>query len=281
MVRTALAEDIGEGDATTLAIAPKGVVVNARLVARERCVVAGLQIVEAVLSETSSNAALSIHVEDGEVCEADQCLAEISGEARGILTAERTLLNYLQRLSGIATMTSHYVAAVRGTSARILDTRKTTPGWRHLEKYAVRAGGGENHRFGLYDRIMIKDNHRLIAALEGPGGITRAVKACRRQYPILEVEVEADSLDEVKEALEVQADYVLLDNMTCQQMRKAHELRKEIYQQCLLEASGGITLGRVPEVAVTGVDYISAGALTHSSPAIDIGLDFCMPVQSA
>lgn len=274
LVRTALAEDVGEGDATTLATTPEQLVIVAELRVREACVISGLPLVEAVLHEVVPDAALRVLVREGQACKAGDCIAQIEGQARGILTAERTLLNYLQRLSGIATAASRYVAATKETNARILDTRKTTPGWRLLEKYAVRCGGAENHRFGLYDRIMIKDNHRLVADLAGPGGIRRAVEACRAKYPILEVEVEADTLEEVQEALDAQADYILLDNMSCDQMRQAHAMRNTTFQQCLLEASGGITLERIPEIAATGVDYISVGALTHSSRAIDIGLDF-------
>ncbi|MEI8080030.1 MAG: carboxylating nicotinate-nucleotide diphosphorylase, partial [bacterium] len=194
-----------------------------------------------------------------------------------LLTGERTALNFIQRLSGIATMSRKYVDAVGVYSTRILDTRKTTPGLRLLEKYAVKTGGATNHRIGLYDRIMIKDNHRELATLEGPGGITRAVKASRKQYPNLEIEVEADTLDDVKEAVEAGVEYILLDNMPDQEMREAVKL---IRGRSMTEASGGITLERIPAIAALGVDFISVGALTHSVRSVDIGLDIEIPRPS-
>lgn len=275
LCRAALAEDVGAGDATTLAVVPENLEVCARLLAKQDCVCAGLPVAEAVFHELSRTLAFEPVKQDGDFCPAGSVLARISGSARAILTGERTALNFLQRLSGIATLAKQYVAALgKNSTTRILDTRKTTPGLRMLEKYAVAAGGADNHRFGLYDRIMIKDNHRALAAIDGPFGITRAVKAAREHYPDLDVEVEADSLDEVMEAVEVGADYILLDNMSDEEMGEAVE---RVQGRALLEASGGITLERIANLAKIGVDFISVGALTHSAAAVDISLDIQMP----
>ncbi len=272
--RAALAEDVGRGDATTTAVVPEGLEVSAALVCREPCVCAGLPVVEAVFRELDPNAVLEACAAEGQWCEADTELARITGDARALLTGERTALNFLQRLSGIATVTHRFVEAVRGRSVEILDTRKTTPGLRKLEKYAVRMGGGRNHRFGLYDRVMIKDNHRALAALEGPGAIHRAVAACRKHAPGLDIEVEADTLEDVAAALEAGADIILLDNMSDDEMAEAVRL---VQGRAVLEASGGITLERVGAVADTGVDCISVGALTHSAPAVDISMQIELP----
>lgn len=197
-------------------------------------------------------------------------LAEISGPARGILIAERTALNFLQRLSGIATTSAKYAKALEGTRTVVLDTRKTTPGYRNLEKYAVAVGGATNHRIGLYDRVMIKDNHRELAAMEGPGGIARSVERARKFRPDLEIEVEADSLDEVREAADAGVEYIMLDNMSDEMMAEAVQI---VNGRAKLEASGGITLERLPRIGKIGVDFVSAGALTHSVKAADISLD--------
>ena len=199
-------------------------------------------------------------------------MAEVSGKAASILTAERTALNFLQRLSGVATASKKYQDAAAGTNAIILDTRKTTPGWRNLEKYAVAVGGASNHRIGLYDRVMIKDNHRELAGLEGKDGILRSVERARKMYPDLEVEVEIDSLDSLDEALESGAEYILLDNMSNELMAEAV---KRTAGRAKLEASGNMKLERVPSAAATGVDFISVGALTHSVKSADISLDVC------
>jgi nicotinate-nucleotide pyrophosphorylase (carboxylating) len=281
LVRAALAEDIGEGDATTLAVVPAGVNIDAEFRAREACVIAGMPVMEAVFYELDPAVELNVLVNEGERCGIGQVAAVVSGPARAILTGERTALNLLQRLSGIATQAAEYAKACAGTQVRVLDTRKTTPGLRALEKYAVATGGADNHRFGLYDRIMIKDNHRLIAGFSGDGAIGRAVAACREQYPALEIEVEADTLEEVEQALQASAEYVLLDNMSNEEMAAAHEMRNRIAKQSMLEASGGITIERVAEIAKTGVDFISVGALTHSVRSIDIGLDIEEPDRGA
>lgn len=273
-VRTALAEDVGAGDATTLAVVPAALEIGALLQTREACVCAGLPVAAAVFAELDPRVVFEPLVAEGARCPAGTVLARVSGAARAILTGERTALNFLQRLCGIATMTRRFADAVGPHPARILDTRKTTPGLRFLEKYAVRTGGGENHRFGLYDRVMIKDNHRQLASLEGPGGIRRAVRACRQAAPALELEVEADTLEDVREAVAAGADIILLDNMTAEEMAAAVRL---VGSRALTEASGGVTLERIPEIAATGVDFISVGALTHSVRSIDIGLDIPPP----
>jgi nicotinate-nucleotide pyrophosphorylase (carboxylating) len=273
-VRTALAEDMGGGDATTLAVVPADLEIGAVLQAREECVCAGLPVAAAVFAELDARVLVEPLVSEGTRCPAGTVLARLSGPARAILTGERTALNFLQRLSGIATQTRRYAEAVGHHPARILDTRKTTPGLRFLEKYAVKTGGGENHRFGLYDRVMIKDNHRQLASLDGPGGIRRAVQACRAACPGLDIEVEADTLADVQEALAAGADIILLDNMTTEELAEAVRL---VGRRAFTEASGGITLERIPEIAATGVDFISVGALTHSVRAIDIGLDIPPP----
>jgi len=274
LCRSALAEDVGSGDATTLAIVPAELDVTARIVARQACVCAGLPVAEAVFSELDPGLVFEARVNEGERCGARCILAQLSGKARAVLTGERTALNFLQRLAGIATLTRAYVDAVGKHRTKILDTRKTTPGLRTLEKYAVAMGGGQNHRFGLYDRVMIKDNHRELARADGPDPIRSAVRACRRAYPRLELEVEADTLEQVAAAVEAGADYVLLDNMDDDDIAAAVELAQG---RTRLEASGGITLARIPTLAALGVDFISVGALTHSAPAVDIGLDISAP----
>jgi nicotinate-nucleotide pyrophosphorylase (carboxylating) len=271
MIRAALAEDIGPGDATTLATVPADAAASAVMVAREPLVVCGLPVAEAVFREVSAALNLVPAVKDGQRAAKGQALLHIQGPARAILTAERVALNFVQRLSGVATSTSRFVEAVAGTGAQILDTRKTTPGWRHLEKYAVQCGGGVNHRVGLFDRILIKDNH--LAALRGarPNAIEAAVRRARAQYPQLTVEVEADTQEQARQACQAGADVILLDNMSCQDLRAAVRL---IDGRAKTEASGGANLATVRAIAETGVDYISVGALTHSAPAADIALDF-------
>jgi nicotinate-nucleotide pyrophosphorylase (carboxylating) len=270
-VRSALAEDLGAGDVTSLAVVPPSTKASGRLVAREPLVVAGLALAEAAFNELSPEVVVSPETRDGARLLSGQPLMRVEGSARALLGAERVALNFLQRLSGIATLTAQYVQAVRGTAARILDTRKTTPGWRKLEKYAVTRGGGENHRLGLDDRILIKDNHLMVLRQEKPDPVTVAVRRARRAYPDLTLEVEADTLEQVAQALTAGADIILLDNMTPRQLKAAVELVKG---RARLEASGGVTLRSVRAVAQSGVDYVSVGALTHSARAVDIALDF-------
>jgi nicotinate-nucleotide pyrophosphorylase (carboxylating) len=274
LVQAALIEDVGSGDATTLAVVPESLRTTALLVTRQPCVCAGLPVAEALFAELDRALSFEALAAEGERCAAGETLAVVHGSARAILTGERTALNFVQRLCGIATLTRRYVDALGDCQTKILDTRKTTPGWRFLEKYAVRVGGGQNHRFGLYDRVMIKDNHRELARLSGPDSIARAVAACRAAYPGLEIEVEADTLADVEAAANAAVEYILLDNMHDEVMAQAVRL---VAGRARLEASGGITLERLPGLARLGLDFISVGALTHSAPAIDIGLDIVIP----
>lgn len=271
LIKNALAEDIGSGDASTLATVPENTKVKGVLLAKENCVCAGLLVAQKVFQHLDKNIKFIPLVKEGEVCRKGSILAEIIGDAQAILTAERTALNYLQRISGIATITHKYVEQTKGSKTQILDTRKTTPGLRMLEKYGVAMGGGTNHRFGLFDRIMIKDNHRELASMSGPGGIARSVKACRKKYPNLEVEVEADTLEEVQEAADAGAEYILLDNMSNDDVKQAVKIVRGRSQ---IEVSGGITIDRIASLsAIEGVDFISVGALTHSVRSTDISLD--------
>jgi nicotinate-nucleotide pyrophosphorylase (carboxylating) len=272
LVDLALEEDLENiGDTTSNSVIPENMMAKAVLISREKGIVAGLPVAEKVFKKIDSNLSFHYSIEDGAEIIPGTILAEIKGKAISILTAERTALNFLQRLCGIATTASKYADAVKGSSTLILDTRKTTPAWRNLEKYAVKTGGATNHRIGLYDKIMIKDNHRVLAGLEGEGGISGAVKKAREKYPDLEIEVEADTLQEVNEATEAGADIILLDNMSNEMMLEAVKINNG---RAKLEASGGITLKRIPSIAeLGGVDFISVGALTHSVKAIDISLD--------
>jgi nicotinate-nucleotide pyrophosphorylase (carboxylating) len=270
-VRAALAEDVGTGDVTTLATIPEEARSSARMVAREKMSVAGLAFAAAVFRELAPEISLTFMARDGERVAAGTILLSVSGPTRAILTAERVALNFVQRLSGVATFTSQFVDAIAGTGARILDTRKTTPGWRQLEKYAVACGGGQNHRFGLWDMVLIKDNHLAALRDAEPNAIAAAVKRAREHSPKFKVEVEADTLDQVAQAIDAGADIVLLDNMRLEQLRAAVELTRN---RAKTEASGGVGLQSVRAIAETGVDFISVGAITHSARAVDIGLDF-------
>jgi nicotinate-nucleotide pyrophosphorylase (carboxylating) len=270
-VQIALAEDIGSGDVTTLAIVPENTNARAIMRAREPLVVAGLPLAEATFRELSPDLHLIGKVKDGHRAEPGAVLLEIEGAARPILTAERVALNFVQGLSGVATLTAQFVEAIKGTNVQILDTRKTTPGWRRLEKYAVACGGGRNHRFGLFDMVLIKDNHLAALRGEAPNSIASALQRARIMYPQLKVEVEADTLEQVQQAVAAGADLILLDNMNPVLLRLAVQKCKGRAQT---EASGGITLAGVRSIAETGVDFISVGALTHSARAVDIGLDF-------
>ncbi|HCE44638.1 MAG TPA: carboxylating nicotinate-nucleotide diphosphorylase [Lentisphaeria bacterium] len=270
LIKLSLEEDIGSGDATSMSVIPKNLTAEAVLVAREDCVCAGLPIAGAVFKAINKNVKLIPKVKEGQHCKRGTVMAVVKGNARSLLTAERTVLNFFQRLCGVATISAKFAAAAKGTKTEILDTRKTTPGWRNLEKYAVAVGGASNHRIGLYDRVMIKDNHRELAGLEGAGGLRRSIEKARKAYPKLEIEAEADRLEEVSEAADAGADYILLDNMSNEMMAKAIKINAG---RAKLEASGGITLDRIPSIAKLGVDYISAGALTHSARAIDIAMD--------
>jgi nicotinate-nucleotide pyrophosphorylase (carboxylating) len=270
-VQLALAEDIGSGDVTTLATVPANVAARAVVRAREPLVVAGLDFAAAAFRLRSSRLKIEWLARDGQSVEAGEGLMRIAGPARALLSAERVALNFLQRLSGVATLTAQYVARVEDTGTRILDTRKTTPGWRRFEKYAVACGRGRNHRLGLHDMVLIKDNHLAALRDAQPNAITAAVARARGKFPKLKVEVEADTLAQVAQATEAGADIILLDNMTLAQLRQAVKL---VGRRALTEASGGVNLQTVRAIAKTGVDFISVGALTHSARAVDIGLDF-------
>lgn len=270
-VQAALAEDIGPGDVTTLATVPESATATARMCARQPLVVAGLDFARAAFTSLSKQITVIARVKDASRANPGEVLMEVSGPTQSILTGERVALNFVQRLSGIATLTARFVEAVRGTRAHILDTRKTTPGWRRFEKYAVACGGGTNHRVGLFDMVLIKDNHLAALREARPNAIAVAVQKARAAYPDLKIEVEADTLDQVRQAAGAGADFILLDNMSCDQLREAVSL---VAGRCRLEASGGVNLDSVRSIAETGVDFISVGALTHSAAAVDIGLDF-------
>lgn len=271
LIDAALKEDLGElGDITTQAITTSVKTCRAEIIAKVEGVLAGLEIASRVFTTVSPDITLMLKKSDGEKVTQKEPLVALEGACNKILTAERTALNFLGHLSGIATLTRQFVAAVAGTKARILDTRKTTPGWRALEKYAVHCGGGVNHRMGLYDMVLVKDNH-IIAA----GGISSAVRQCREylQKNNLKaiIEVEAKTLDEVEEALFLKIDRILLDNMTLELLRASVQLADG---RIPLEASGNVTLANVRSVAETGIDYISIGALTHSAKVMDVSLEF-------
>ena len=268
LVAAALEEDDTKHDITTAATILSNRRARCRLVAREPGVVAGLALAIEAFEQLDKAVTIRVEHEDGSRVDPTTPVMFLSGHARGLLSAERVALNFMQRLSGIATLTARYVDAIKGTGAHILDTRKTTPGWRRLEKYAVRAGGGMNHRMDLAAAVLIKDNH--LAAVEGDIGI--AVKRARQVGPAgIKVEVECDNLDQVRAALDAGADVIMLDNMRLVNLREAVKL---VDGRAVTEASGGVTLDSVRKIADTGVNWISVGALTHSAPALDLALDF-------
>lgn len=265
LVDLAIAEDLGSGDITSNALISNQLTVSAFLIAKAPGIVCGLPLAEFIFKTIDKNIQFKVLVNEGDEVQNKTKIAEISGSYKSLLMAERTVLNFVQRLSGIATETALYVVQTKGTKTRILDTRKTLPGYRTLDKYAVKMGGGTNHRFGLYDMVMLKENH-----IEVAGGITKAVLQIRESVnPDIKIEVETKNLAEVKEALNNQVDVIMLDNMSLNLMREAVEL---INGKIKIEASGNMTLNRIAEVAATGVDYISVGALTHSVTALDISM---------
>ncbi len=272
LIDRALSEDIGSGDVTSQYFVPSEREVTALLVARQDGVIAGCDLAHQVFLRVDSSLEIDLLLQDGSRVATGAIVMKINGSARSILTAERTALNFMQRLSGIATQTQAFVKAVEGTKAKILDTRKTTPGWRSLEKYAVVCGGGENHRMGLYDRAMVKDNH--LVAESNIAELQHAIATLKADHPSVEVELEADRLSQVGQFLTMQdVDYILLDNMSLAELREAVGMRG-LRTTPLLEASGGVTLQTVKSIAETGVDFISVGALTHSVKAMDLALDF-------
>lgn len=265
LIKQSLVEDVGTGDVTTRAtISPKQRA-KAIVLAKKDGVIAGLAIAKEVFKQIDRKIRFTTKIKDGIRVKNGKVIAVLVGPARGILSGERVALNFLQRLSGIATLTNQFVKKVKGSRVKILDTRKTTPGLRALEKYAVKVGGGENHRMGLYDAILIKDNHIKLA-----GGIKKAIEGIRKRYKNKATEVEAKTLSEVKETIKLRVDRILLDNMNVKTLREAVKLCKKAGIKT--EASGGVNLDNVTAIAKTGVDYISVGALTHSAQALDISL---------
>lgn len=268
IVDQALAEDIGHADLTTENLFPQDSQGKGYLLAKDDGIIAGLYVAKYVFKKLDPHMAWDELIMDGDKVQPGIKLAYLSGSLKSILTGERVALNFLQRLSGIATKTYKYVKEIKGYPVKIVDTRKTTPGLRVLEKYAVRIGGGSNHRFGLYDAVMIKDNH-----IKAVGGITQAISILREKLPFtIKVEIETENLDMVQEALDNKVDIIMLDNMSPEIMRKAVELIKGA---AIIEASGGITLNNIREIAATGVNIISVGDLTHSIRSIDISLELC------
>jgi len=265
IVARALAEDVGPGDVTTAATVAPEAQCRAEIVAKAEGVIAGLEVARATFEAVDSSITFEPVVADGARVSAGTVVARVAGNTRGVLTAERTALNFLQRMSGIATLTAQYVEAVRGTKARILDTRKTVPGLRLLDKYAVQMGGGENHRIGLFDGVLIKDNH-----IRAAGGVGEAVRRAKAATDLPRIEVEVQTLDEVEEAIAAGAEVILLDNMALDEIRPAVA---RVAGRCLIEVSGGVNLETVRSLAETGVDYVSVGKLTHSAPALDLSLE--------
>jgi len=292
IVQLGVFEDLDRGqDWTTICLVPEEVTASANLVARKPGVISGLAAIAIIFDEMEIEAECHAKVQDGDVVAGGAVLATMSGSARDLLTSERIILNLLGRLSGIATLTRAYVQAIAGTKARVYDTRKTMPGWRRLEKYAVHCGGGHNHRTGLFDAILIKDNHLALgreqsgASAFSPAEAVRKARVFLAQQvtgeiprgapdPDMIVEVEADSLEQLRQVLPEKPDIVLLDNMTLDQLREAVEIRDSAGSHAELEASGGINLQTVAAIAATGVERISSGALTHSAVCLDIGLDW-------
>jgi len=290
LVRLAVAEDLDRTyDWTTVSLTPEGARGSADVVVRKAGVVCGLPAAALVLEEMNADVSWHELSSDGAAVAAGAVVARLSGSARDLLTCERTLLNFLGRLSGIATLTRQYVDAVAGTKARIYDTRKTTPGWRRLEKYAVRCGGGHNHRTGLFDAVLIKDNHLALGRQSGGGAHYTPAEAVEKSRQFMQtvlaadadaepmiIEVEVDSLDQLREVLPARPDIVLLDNMTPDLLRQAVAIRDDLAPAVELEASGGVNLQTIRAIAETGIERVSAGALTHSAPSLDVGLDWSL-----
>ncbi len=286
LIAAAIAEDLGQaGDITSTAVIPEAATGGARLVARAAGVLAGLPAAERLAAELGLEAGWQPQRIDGDRLEPGSVIAQLTGPMRSLLAFERTALNFVQRLSGIASLTAQFVTAVHGTRAAIYDTRKTTPGWRILEKYAVRCGGGFNHRLGLFDAVLIKDNH--LAWLDAAKGslasdpiVTAISRARAGTLPGTTIEIEVDSLEQLESALGCAPDIVLVDNLGPEELLLAVKRRDAVAPKVQLEASGGVTLATVRNLARTGVDRISVGALTHSAPALDVAMDFSLPAES-
>jgi len=270
LIKMALSEDLGTGDITTMATVPSGSISTATVTFKETGIVAGLDIFSLVFRTLDASLKVEFHSHDGVEVASGSPVAFVSGSSLSLLMGERVALNFLQHLSGIATLTRSYVEELpAGSRTKVVDTRKTTPGWRSLEKYAVQVGGGKNHRMGLFDGVLIKDNH-----IKATGSITQAVRQARQLAPhTLKIEVEVETLEQLHEACRAGADVVMLDNMETSLMKSAVEKTRKTFPHVLLEASGGVTRERIAEVAATGVDFISVGALTHSARAIDISMN--------
>ncbi len=276
LIDAALSEDLGEGDVTCAFFVPEDSRSRGAVVARETGVVAGIDVARAVFARMDPKLEAVPKKVDGDAVAHGDIVIALEGATRSILSAERTALNFLQRMSGVATLTSRYVGKTAGTRAEILDTRKTIPGWRTLDKAAVRAGGGTNHRIGLYDRAMVKDNHLLAGGRKERtlADLQEAIRRLREAKPGVKVELEADRLSQVEEFLTLEGvDFVLLDNMILEELEEAVAMNEAAGRPVLLEASGGVNLDTVAGIAATGVDFISVGALTHSAPALDLALD--------
>jgi len=266
LISCATAEDIGTGDVTTNALASKTARARAVIISRADCIVSGVDVAKAVFRNVNRGIRCAVKITDGQPAKSDQVIMNIEGPVRGILAAERTVLNFMQRMTGIATFTKTFVEKVKAQGTTILDTRKTTPTLRVLEKYAVLCGGGQNHRMGLYDMALIKDNHRALWR----GGLNEAVQTIRKMSPGIKIEVEVENERELESALKADPDWILLDNMSPARMRRCVKI---CGKRARLEASGGITLSNVKQVARTGVDAISLGCLTHSAPAADLSME--------
>ncbi len=265
ILELALSEDIEAGDITTMSCIPEDRMAKARIIAKEKGLICGLDLIGFIFRIVDENVAVKLNSKDGDTVSAGDIIALVEGPARPILSVERTVLNFLQNLSGVATTTNNYEKLIHGSHAKLLDTRKTTPGMRYLQKYAVKTGGGENHRMGLYDMVLIKDNH-----IKVNGSITDAVSLARKKAGQgMKIEVECSSIEEVKEAIGTECDWIMLDNMGTADMKKAVGL---INRKKKTEASGGITAENLAEVAMTGIDFISAGVLTHSYKSLDISM---------
>ncbi|OGW57153.1 MAG: nicotinate-nucleotide diphosphorylase (carboxylating), partial [Nitrospirae bacterium RBG_16_43_8] len=267
IIRIALEEDIGNGDITTAFLIPEDSESRALIIAKGNFVVAGIPFIKEVFSFSDREVRFNVFINDGSKVMKGDVIAEVTGRTKDLLSGERVSLNILQRLSGIATLTNMFVEKVKGLKTKIVDTRKTTPGLRFMEKYAVRVGGGNNHRFGLFDGILIKDNH-----IEAVGSITEALRLASEGHHLAKAEVEVENLNDLKEAVEGDSDIVMLDNMSVKDMKEAVNIVRTSKKDVILEASGNVSLENVREIAETGVDLISIGALTHSATAVDISM---------
>ncbi len=273
LISLALKEDVGSGDLTAQYFVSSDSESCAEVVAREPLVISGLDLVPLVCRQVDEALTVELLAKDGQAIKVGECVLRIQGKSASILTAERTVLNFLQRLSGVATLTGRYVAEIKNSTTQLLDTRKTTPGWRELEKYAVTCGGGQNHRMGLFDRVMVKDNH--IQALGGVMALQAYVDTFKKDHPAIPIEVEVDTLEQLEAVLKLrEIDFILLDNMDLDTLKLAVSMRKQAGSLAKLEASGGVNLSTIGGISETGVDFISVGGLTHSAVAVDLGMDF-------